>query len=230
MVDFQSRDTRRGHSDETDDDDDSEEEETEQAEDDASGTEAASEAVQYETDADESAFSYAVVTVTNDGTLDSDPAGDAVVERIKSAGDAVVTRELLTPAYDGVQSSLNRLVDRKDVDAVVTVGGTGVESDDVTVDAATDLFDKHLPGFGELFRLLSHEQEGSAVIRTRATAGVVERVPVFCLPGDPDSARLGVDQIVADEAPELAALASEPAEDEDDEDDEDDESSSSLLS
>lgn len=229
MVDFQSRDTRRGHSDETDEDDESEgEEEPEQAEDDASGTEAASEAVQYETDADESTFSYAVVTVTNDGTLDSDPGGDAVVEGIQSAGDAIVTRELLTAAYDGVQSSLNTLVDRKDVDALVTVGGTGVESDDVTVDAATDVFDKRLPGFGELFRLLSHEQDGSAVIRTRATAGVVEKVPVFCLPGDPDSARRGVDQIVTDEAPELAALASE--DDEDEEDDEDDESSSSLLS
>jgi molybdenum cofactor biosynthesis protein B len=150
--------------------------------------------------------SYAVVTVTAERTLGDDTAGDAVVEAVEAAGGGVATRELLDPSYDGVQAAVDALVGRGDVDAVVTVGGTGVGPADVTVDAAGDLFGKRLPGFGEHLRALVREREGTAAVRTRTTAGMIDGVPVFCLPGDPTAVRRGV-AVVTGEAGALVAAA-----------------------
>jgi molybdenum cofactor biosynthesis protein B len=219
MVDFQSRDTRRVRG-EANEDPQSSPDETEDPagddhESDSAGTGESEETRDGGTDAGEygpETLTYAVVTVTGERTLEADETGDAVVDAVEAVGDAVVTRELIAPSYDGVQSALDGLVDRGDVEALVTVGGTGVEPDDVTPDAAEALFDKHLPGFGELFRVLSHEREGTAVVRTRTTAGVVDGVPVFCLPGETDAARRGVEQVVCEEAEALAEAATPTAE------------------
>lgn len=217
MVDFQSRDTRRtfggdeeddGENDEPDGEDrggDGAEQEAHPPEDER-GTDSGRES-SVDTAPGPGGVSYAVVTVGADGTLDDDPAGDGVVEAVEAAGGAVATRELLAPSYDGIQAAVNALVDRGDVEAIVTVGGTGVEPSDVTVGAAKDTFDKHLPGFGELFRALAYDRDGTAAVRTRTTGGVIDGVPVFCLPGDPAAARLGVEEIVLAEAGELAAQA-----------------------
>lgn len=151
--------------------------------------------------------SYAVVTVSSTRTLAEDTAGDAVVAAVEDNGGTVAVRELVTDDYDGVQSRVDSVSDRSDVDAVVTVGGTGVTPDDVTVDAVRPLFGAEIPGFGELFRSLSYEIVGTAAIASRATAGVVEETPVFCLPGSEDAARLGAREIVVAEAAHLVGLA-----------------------
>lgn len=199
MVDFQSRDTRRGIG---DDDSDADAEAPEEPErEDATSRDGTDEG-------DGSAQAgFAVVSVGTERSIDQDPAGDAVVEEIDRLGGRVVTRQVIESRYDGVQSTLQSLVDRRDVRAVVTAGGTGVEPDDVTVEAVEPMLDKHLPGFGELLRLLCHEMEGSAVIRTRATAGIVDRVPIFCLPGEADLSRRAASELVVPEAGELAELA-----------------------
>jgi molybdenum cofactor biosynthesis protein B len=149
----------------------------------------------------------AVVTVSSSRSLDEDPAGDALVDTFEHAGHEIVTRDLIGDDYDGVQSTLSNLAKRDDVDVVVTTGGTGVTPDDVTVEAAERLFTKRLPGFGELFRRESYDEVGVMVVATRATAGVVEDVPVFCLPGSENAARLG-GAIAAESAGHLAGLAS----------------------
>ena len=205
MVDFQSRDRRRdGRA--SDDEDEQDEAKEETTADEPTDTERAT------TEYDPETLPFAVVTVSGDRTMAEDTTGDIVADAIESAGDAVATRDLIAPGYDGVQSTLDRVTDRADVGAVVTVGGTGVEPDDVTVDAAKALFDKDLPGFGELFRVLSHEQEGTATIRTRTTAGIIDGVPVFCLPGETVAARRGVEQLVLEEAETLAEQAGEQPE------------------
>lgn len=210
MVDFQSRDTRRSTREDDESDAETTDEQSGEADEDESAEETSArdaESIEYDADTGGDTLGYAVVTVAADGSLDADPVGDAAVDVIERVGDAVVTRELLAPSYDGIQQSIGALAKRSDVEAVVTAGGTGVEPTDVTVDAVDDLFEKRLPGFGELFRLLSHETEGTAVVRTRATAGIVGGVPVFCLPGDPGAVRRGTEEIVVAEAPKLAALA-----------------------
>ena len=72
---------------------------------------------------------------------------------------------------------------------MVTTGRTGLTPDDVSVEAVTPLFDKELPGFGELFRRYSEAEIGTRVVATRVTAGIAENVPVFCLPGGENAAR-----------------------------------------
>lgn len=148
----------------------------------------------------------AVVTVSSSRTLEEDPAGAAIVEAFEADGHEVVHRELVNDDFDGVQGTVDNLVRREDVDCVVTTGGTGVTPDDVTVEAVTPLLDKDLPGFGELFRRRSEAEVGSRVVGTRATAGVGEGTPVFCLPGSENAARLGSEIIVA-EVGHLVGLA-----------------------
>lgn len=158
-------------------------------------------------DHDVETLAVAVVTVSSSRSLEEDPAGDAIVDIVETEGHEVSVRNLVSDTYDGVQSEVNALTKRDDVDLVVTTGGTGVTPDDVTVEAAERLFDKRLPGFGELFRRLSFDEIGTRVIATRATAGIVEGVPVFCLPGSENAARLGTEEIILSEAGHLAGLA-----------------------
>ena len=156
---------------------------------------------------DVSDLGVAVLTVSSSRSLDDDPAGDAIADIVKGAGHEVSIRELVRDDYDGVQDTVDRLVDREDTDCVVTTGGTGVTPDDVTIEAVDPLFDKRLPGFGELFRRLSYDEIGTKVVGTRAVAGVADGVPVFCLPGSENAARLGTGEVVVEEAPHLAGLA-----------------------
>jgi len=155
-----------------------------------------------------------VVTVSSSRTLDADPSGDAIVAAFEEAGHGVSTRELVPDDYDRVQDVVGAVARRRDVDVVVTTGGTGVTPDDVTVEAVEPLFEKHLPGFGELFRRRSEDQIGTRVVATRATAGVADGVPVFCLPGSEAAVRLGVEEIVVPEAGHLAGLARRDEEEE----------------
>lgn len=207
MVDFQSRDTNRGRT--MDEPDDAEEDESDGTT--ASGAspdDRPSEAGDVSPgEADESSVSAAVVTVSDTRTHEDDPGGDAVVEALEAAGHAVATREVLRTAHDSVQQTVDTLTGREDVTAVVTTGGTGVAPRDVTIEAVHPLVDKGLPGFGEGFRRRYAEAVGTDAIGTRATAGIADRTPVFCLPGDPEAARIGTAELVVEQAARLARLA-----------------------
>ncbi len=150
---------------------------------------------------------FALVTVSTSRSVDDDPAGDAITELVKEAGHDVVTRELVADDHDRVQKTVNNIVGRDDTDVVVTTGGTGVTPDDVTIEAVSALFEKELPGFGELFRTLSYDEIGTKVVGTRATAGTSNGAVVFCLPGSENAVRLGVSEIVLEEASHLVGLA-----------------------
>jgi len=209
MVDFQSRDTRRGNDDEAEDGEQPDETEAD-AEGDhddhehAGDEEATSDHHHHD---DVSAVGAAVLTVSSTRSLDDDPGGDAVVDAFEADGHEVVTRELVTDSYDRVQAAVDNLVGRDDVDVVVTTGGTGVTPDDVTVDAARPLFGKELPGFGELFRRLSAEDIGAKVVGSRATAGVADDTLVFCLPGSEHATTLGTEDVILPEITHLVGLA-----------------------
>ncbi len=155
---------------------------------------------------DVDSVAVAVLTVSSTRSLDDDPAGDALAAAFEAEGHEVVHRELVGDDHDGVQDAVNTLVRRSDVECLVSTGGTGVTPDDVTVEAVAPLLDKELPGFGELFRRRSEAAVGSRVIGTRATGGVSDGVPVFCLPGSADAAELG-GELLAGEVGHLVGLA-----------------------
>jgi molybdenum cofactor biosynthesis protein B len=225
MVDFQSRDTRRtlGEDEEEGDGEDEAGAGTADAEgetapdsgavdpdsetDTATATDSAIEGGEEASDAVPvpEEMTYALVTVGSP-TGDIDPA-DAAVPALDGTEARVVTRRSVETSLDAVQSTVGDLVDRPEVAAVVTFGGVGVGPGDVTPGAVEPLFDKRMDGFGELYRVLAHEREGTAVVRARVTAGLVGDVPVFCLPGDPDAARHGVEGLVLAEAEAIAEEA-----------------------
>jgi len=164
-------------------------------------------------DHDADAVAVGVVTVSSSRSMDDDPSGEYLVSAFEEAGHEVVVRELVPDEYDSVQGTVDRLARRKDTDAVVTTGGTGVTPDDVTPEAVKGLFTKTLPGFGELFRRLSYEEIGTRTIGSRAIAGVVTATPVFCLPGSENAVRLGVDEVILPEIGHLVGLAGRGVED-----------------
>ncbi|HIH87408.1 MAG TPA: molybdenum cofactor biosynthesis protein, partial [Methanosarcinales archaeon] len=90
-----------------------------------------------------------------------------------------------------------------DIDAIVISGGTGLAPEDVTLEAVEPLFDKTIPGFGEVFRLKSLEDVGTAAILSRASAGTVGRCVVFCLPGSPAAVELALKELIIPEAPHI---------------------------
>ena len=230
MVDFQSRDTRR---DTSGDDKDEEEAEAETEADSGTGAETAepagsgseadgaeaeaagqdhSEAAAHDHGAghhhaDAEELGVAVVTVSTSRSLDDDPSGDAIEELVEGDGHEVIAHDLVADDLDGIQRAMLALTGREDVDIVITTGGTGVTPDDVTVEAVEPLFDKGLPGFGELFRIRSYEEVGTRALGSRATAGVSEGVPVFCLPGSENAVRTAIEELVLAEAPHLVGLA-----------------------
>jgi molybdenum cofactor biosynthesis protein B len=213
MVDFQSRDTRRGLTDDEDEEDEPETETADEPEEAAATEQAESDSAETESTHDhgpgvsEETLGVAVVTVSSSRTLEADRSGDLIIDAVEDAEFAVPTRDILNDDLDSIQGTVTRLADREDVDAVVTTGGTGVTPDDVTPEAVEPLFDKSLPGFGELFRALSFEEVGTKTLASRTTAGIVGGVPVFCLPGSENAVRLGIEEIVLPELEHLVGLA-----------------------
>ncbi len=95
-------------------------------------------------------------------------------------------------------STVNEAAD-SDVDIIITTGGTGLSKADVTIESITPLFEKKIPGFGELFRYKCIEQIGSSVILTRADAGTFKGKAIFCLPGSPSAVELALGEIIIPE-------------------------------
>jgi len=122
-----------------------------------------------------------------------DLSGQVILKKLEDAGHVVCYRLLpdgIKPLQDAVLSSR--------CDCIIISGGTGLTRLDLTLEAVSPLFDKTLPGFGEIFRLRSLEEVGTRAMLTRAAAGIVRGKPVFCLPGSPNAARLGTDLILAE--------------------------------
>lgn len=123
----------------------------------------------------------------------TDLSGQVILDKIKEKGyDS--TYQLLP---DGIEPIRNA-VQSSSADAIVICGGTGLTHLDLTLEAVEPLFEKEIPGFGEIFRLRSLDEVGTRAILTRASAGVYRGRPIFCLPGSPNAARLGMELILAE--------------------------------
>ncbi len=125
-----------------------------------------------------------------------DVSGKLIWGALQAGGHRVVRYELIPDRREVISDRVKEAV-YSGVDVIVISGGTGLTSDDVTIEAVAPLLEKEMPGFGELFRLRSLEQVGDAVILTRATGGVARGKAIFCLPGSPDAVKLGMEIIMA---------------------------------
>lgn len=148
-------------------------------------------------------INIALLTVSDTRTVEDDTSGDILAERIKTAGHALVARAI---EKDDAQILFNRLsnwVDERDIDCIVTTGGTGLTGRDVTPEALERVRQsgdgRDIPGFGELFRLLSYRTIGTSTVQSRACAIVVRGTYVFALPGSNGAVKDGWDMILAEQ-------------------------------
>lgn len=155
---------------------------------------------------------FAVVTVSDSRRGDDDTSGALAAERVAAAGQRLAERLAVRDDPGSVRQAVAMLLAQPEVDVVVLTGGTGVSPRDVTPEAVEPLFDRALPGFGEVFRQLSFAEIGPAAILSRAVAGVAvaEGGPakaVFALPGSPAAVALALDRLVLPVAAHLLAQA-----------------------
>jgi molybdenum cofactor biosynthesis protein B len=142
----------------------------------------------------------AVVTVSDSRTEATDESGTLIRRLVEQAGHRVCDHALLANDDVRVRAHVESLLARAEVDAVFLTGGTGLGSKDRTVEAVRPLFDKELPGFGEIFRMLSfHEQIGAAAILSRAVAGGARGKLVVSMPGSTAAVELALTRIVLPE-------------------------------
>lgn len=147
-----------------------------------------------------------VLVISDTRTLDTDTGGRAIAELLTAAGHLVVDRRVLKDDPGPVADLVRELAASGIADAVITTGGTGITHRDSTFEAIDGLLDKRLPGFGELFRMLSFEQVGAAAMLSRACAGTCGRLIVLALPGSEKAVRLAMTRLIL---PELGHLVSE---------------------
>lgn len=149
----------------------------------------------------------AVLTVSDTRTPETDTGGDLVAELLEGAGHPVVSRALVRDEREAIAAAVESAIARDDVEAVIATGGTGVSPRDVTPEAIAPLLERTLPGFGELFRVLSYEEVGAAALLSRATCGLARGRPVFALPGSRAAVRLAMERLVLPELGHLIAQA-----------------------
>jgi molybdenum cofactor biosynthesis protein B len=141
----------------------------------------------------------AVLTISDSRTAETDTGGRAIAELLTEFGHTVVDRRLVRDDPDAVSAFVRDTAERGEADVIITTGGTGITRRDSTYEAVTQLFEKELVGFGELFRMLSHREIGSAAMLSRATAGLVSPCAVFVLPGSEHAVRLAMTRLILPE-------------------------------
>ncbi len=141
----------------------------------------------------------AIVTVSDTRRGAADRSGAAIERLLTGAGHAVATRAWVRDTPAGVRAAVERVLERADLDLVVVTGGTGVGPRDTTPEALEPLFEKPLPGFGELFRMLSFAEVGAAAWLSRASAGIARGRLVVVLPGSEPAVTLALERLLIPE-------------------------------
>ena len=129
------------------------------------------------------AINIAVLTVSDTRSLANDTSGDALVERIGKAGHHVAARAIEKDDTAAIERHLRGWIADRQIDVVITTGGTGITGRDVTPEAFARVLEKQIEGFGELFRMLSYQKIGTSTIQSRALGGVAGGTYLFALPG-----------------------------------------------
>ena len=157
-----------------------------------------------ETAAEKGPVACAVLTVSDTRTPETDTSGAAIRERLEARGHTVVFYRIVRDEPDQIVALVDQIIDETEARVILTNGGTGIAPRDTTYDALSRRLEKTLPGFGEIFRMLSFEEIGPAAILSRAVAGVYRRRLIFSMPGSSNAVKLAMDRIIA---PELSHLA-----------------------
>lgn len=146
----------------------------------------------------------AIVTVSDTRTRESDTGGDLIEGRVTGANHVVVFRTIVKDEPDQIGALLDKITRETDARVILFTGGTGIAPRDTTFDVITRKLEKVMPGFGELFRMLSYKEVGAAAMLSRATAGTYRGRVVISMPGSPNAVQLAMDNLVMPEIQHLA--------------------------
>jgi molybdopterin adenylyltransferase len=137
-----------------------------------------------------------IVAVSDTRDLESDRSGALLEKHLRQAGHEVINRVVIADEIEEIQAEVRKWVADTRVQTVLVTGGTGVTERDVTPEALEPIFDKQLPGFGELFRHLSLKEIGTAAIQSRAMAGTMGNKVIWAIPGSTGACRLAIQEII----------------------------------
>jgi molybdenum cofactor biosynthesis protein B len=141
----------------------------------------------------------AIITLSDTRTRETDASGKRIGDLLRPAGHLVVEHRVITDDAEGFANLLNELIARADVDAILTTGGTGISPRDQAIGVVESVLDACLPGFGELFRILSYQEIGSGAMLSRAVAGIARGKPIFAMPGSTGAVELAMTKLVVPE-------------------------------
>ena len=150
--------------------------------------------------------SIAIITLSNSRTVDNDQSGDIIEKLLAGKGHKVVVRKLINDSRNVLRASLRELTRQRGINAIITTGGTGIASSDITIETVKSMLEKELPGFTSLFMLLSYPQAKSASMLSRATAGTLKGKLIFCLPGSPRACKLAIERLIIPELGHMLSL------------------------
>ena len=139
----------------------------------------------------------AVLTVSDTRTTADDRSGDTLAARIEAAGHRLVARAIVPDDKQTIRDQVESWTKDRDIDVVITTGGTGFTGRDVTPEALEPLFEKRMDGFSEVFHRISYDKIGTSTIQSRATGGVANATFIFVLPGSPGACKDAWDGILA---------------------------------
>lgn len=145
------------------------------------------------------AVACAVITASDTRTEETDTSGKKIKDLLAEQHHVVVSYQILKDEPTQISAAVHALLARADIDAILINGGTGIAPRDTTFEAIQGILEKEIPGFGELFRMLSYQDIGSAAMMTRATAGVAKGKIVVSLPGSTGAVELGMTKLVLPE-------------------------------
>ena len=145
-------------------------------------------------------INIAVLTISDTRTSETDTSGALLQERINAAGHQCIEKQIIPDDVHLLKKTLQNLSKKKEIDCIITTGGTGLTGRDTTPEAVLEIANKTIEGFGELFRQLSYEEIGAAAMLSRAEAGWVDvenlRTPIFLLPGSPKAVTLAMQKLI----------------------------------
>ena len=141
-------------------------------------------------------INISIVTISDSRNLENDKSGNVLVQRVQNSGHKILSRKIVKDDFDQISELFQNMINDKNIDVIISTGGTGLTGKDITPEVMETLFEKSIDGFGEMFRWLSFSKIGTSALQSRALAGVTKGTYIFCLPGSPSACKDGWDQIL----------------------------------
>jgi molybdenum cofactor biosynthesis protein B len=138
----------------------------------------------------------AIATISDSRTSETDRSGVLAAELLRAAGHEVLQQRIVTENLSTLRHLMREWTDDPRIHVIIAIGGTGLDSTDITPEAIAPMITKHMPGFGEIFRLLAFQDIGVSALETRAMAAVCHSTLVYLVPAEPTAVRLAIERLI----------------------------------